>query len=120
MNFICIHRPRISSNSRSILLVATCFALSFFLLSCAKPPTQSKPAPSRPSDVHVEVRDGGPLTITTTTAEFRILPSGFLQATLLKDGKRWTLDEPGEGSAGGSDSIVHEGKELDFVTDCHG
>lgn len=117
MNFIGIHRRRISSHSRCILLVATCFALSFFLLSCAKPPAQSKAALSRPSDVHVEVRDGGPLTVTSTTAEFQILPSGFLQATLLKDGKRWTLDEPSVGSAGGSDSIVHEGKELDFVLD---
>ena len=55
--------------------------------------------------------------LTTSTAEFQILPSGFLQATLLKDGKRLTLDEPEVGSTGGSDSIVHEGKELDFVPD---
>ena len=45
-------------------------------------------------------------------------PSLWLSAgTLLKDGKRLTLDEPGVGSSGGSDSIVHEGKELDFVPD---
>ena len=55
--------------------------------------------------------------MTTSTAEFQILPSGFLQATLLKDGKRLTLDEPGVGSAGGSDSIVHAGEELDFIPD---
>ncbi|HUA16576.1 MAG TPA: alpha-galactosidase [Verrucomicrobiae bacterium] len=55
--------------------------------------------------------------ITTAAAEFQVLPSGFLQASLLKDGKRLTLDEPEVGSAGGSDSIVHEGKELDFVPD---
>ena len=55
--------------------------------------------------------------MTTSAAEFQILPSGFLQATLLKDGKRLTLDEPEVGSSGGSDSIVHEGKELDFVPD---
>jgi alpha-galactosidase len=87
------------------------------LVSCAKPPVQPKAPPSRPSDIKVEVRDGGPVVLTTSTAEFQILPSGFLQATLLKDGKRLTLDEPGVGSAGGSDSIVHEGKELDFVPD---
>src|SRR5260370_21871513 len=86
-------------------------------LSCSKPPVQPKPAPSRPSDIKVEVRDGGPVVLTTSLAEFQLLPSGFLQATLLKDGKRLTLDEPGVGSAGGSDSIVHEGKELDFVPD---
>ena len=96
--------------------LAVCVALGV-LASCAKPPVQPKAPPSRPSDIKVEVRDGGPVVLTTSTAEFQILPSGFLQATLLKDGKRLTLDEPGVGSAGGSDSIVHEGKELDFVPD---
>ncbi|MGA8342384.1 MAG: alpha-galactosidase [Candidatus Sulfotelmatobacter sp.] len=87
------------------------------MLSCSKPPAQPKPAPSRLSDIKVEVRSGGPVVMTTSTAEFQILPSGFLQATLLKDGKRLTLDEPGVGSAGGSDSIVHAGEELDFIPD---
>ena len=87
------------------------------MLSCSKPPAQPKPAASKPSDIKVVVHDGGPLTFTTSAAEFQILPSGFLQGTLLKDGKRLTLDEPSEGSSGGSDSIVHQGKELDFVPD---
>ena len=98
----------------SFLLI---FAVLLALVSCTKPAVQPKPAPSRPSDIKVEVRDGGPVVLTTSAAEFQILPSGFLQATLLKDGKRLTLDEPGVGSAGGSDSIVHEGKELEFVPD---
>jgi hypothetical protein len=87
------------------------------MLSCTKPAEQPKPAPSRPSDIKVEVRDGGPVVVTTSAAEFQILPSGFLQATLLKDGKRLTLDEPGVGSTGGSDSIIHAGTEFDFVPD---
>jgi len=87
------------------------------LTSCTKPTPQPKPAPSRPSEIKVEVRDGGPIVISTGVAEFQILPSGFLQADLRKDGMRLTLDEPGVGSTGGSDSIVHEGKELDFVPD---
>ena len=85
--------------------------------SCSKPAPQPKPAPSRPSDINVEVRDGGPIVVTTSTAEFQILHNGFLQATLLKDGKRLTLDEPDVGSTGGSDSIVMAGKEFDFVPD---
>jgi hypothetical protein len=80
-------------------------------LSCSKPAVRPKAAASRPSDIQVEVRDGGPVVVTTSAAEFQILPSGFLQATLLKDGKRLTLDEPGVGSAAGSDYIVHEGEE---------
>jgi alpha-galactosidase len=86
-------------------------------LACEKAPVQPKAPPSRPSDIKVEMHDGGPLVVTTKSAEFQILPNGFLQATLLKDGKRLTLDEPEVGSSGGSDSIVHAGKELDFIPD---
>ena len=101
----------------SFVLGITVFGIAGVMLSCSKPAPQPKPAPSQPSDIKVEVRDGGPVVLTTSTAEFQILPSGFLQASLLKDGKRLTLDEPEVGSAGGSDSIVHDGKELDFVPD---
>ena len=101
----------------SIVLAIAFSGLVGSMLSCSKPPAQPKLAPSKPSDIKVVVHDGGPLTFTTSAAEFQILPSGFLQGTLLKDGKRLTLDEPGEGSSGGSDSIVHQGKELDFVPD---
>jgi alpha-galactosidase len=101
----------------SFILSITFAALAGGMLSCAKPAPQPKATPSRPSDIKVEVRDGGPVVVTTSSAEFQILPSGFLQATLLKDGKRLTLDEPEVGSAGGSDSIVHAGKEFDFVPD---
>ncbi len=101
----------------SFVVGITVAGIAGVMLSCSKPAPQPKPAPSRPSDIKVEVRDGGPVVLTTSTAEFQILPSGFLQASLLKDGKRLTLDEPEVGSAGGSDSIVHDGKELDFVPD---
>src|SRR5580700_11616247 len=87
------------------------------MLSCSKPAEQPKVDTARPSDIKVEVRDGGPVVVTTSAAEFQVLPSGFLQATLLKDGKRLTLDEPGVGSAAGSDYIVHDGKDLEFVPD---
>jgi alpha-galactosidase len=92
-------------------------ALLGLTLGCEKAPVQPKAPPSRPSDIKVEMHDGGPLVVTTKSAEFQILPNGFLQATLLKDGKRLTLDEPEVGSSGGSDSIVHAGKELDFIPD---
>jgi alpha-galactosidase len=91
--------------------------VTLLTVSCSRPAQPSKAAPSRPSDIKVEVRDGGPVVVTTSAAEFQMLPSGFLQATLLKDGKRSTLDEPGVGSAAGSDYIVHEGKDLEFVPD---
>jgi alpha-galactosidase len=102
---------------RFLLSIAGVILAALASLGCNKPAQRVKTPPARLSDIKVEVRDGGPILVTTSTAEFQILPSGFLQATLLKDGKRLTLDEPEAGSAGGSDSIVHEGKELDFIPD---
>jgi alpha-galactosidase len=101
----------------SFILGITFAGLAGLTLSCSKPAAQPKAAPSRPSDIKVEVRDGGPVVLTSSAAEFQILPSGFLQATLLKDGKRLTLDEPGVGSAAGSDYVIHEGQDLEFVPD---
>ncbi|HEY3972953.1 MAG TPA: alpha-galactosidase [Candidatus Sulfotelmatobacter sp.] len=103
--------------SYSSILVLMLAGFAGLMLSCTKVSVQPKAPPSRPSYINVEVRDGGPVVITTSAAEFQILPSGFLQASLLKDGKHLTLDEPNVGSTGGSDSIILAGKELDFVPD---
>src|SRR5271165_298625 len=102
--------PQLFSFSLSIIFAG-------LMLGCSKPAAHPKAAVSRPSDITVEVRGGGPIVVTTSAAEFQILASGFLQATLLKDGKRLTLDEPGVGSAAGSDYIVHDGEDLEFVPD---
>ena len=104
-----------SASPISIFFLVLAVGFAGSLASCWKPAQQAKPAPSHPSEINVEVRDGGPIVVTTKTAEFQILPSGFLQATLLKDGKHLTLDEPPVGSTGGSDSILIAGKEYDFI-----
>jgi len=114
-------RTGASGNTRdqflfSILLILT-IAFPMLMLSCQKPATQTKAAPSEPSHIKVEVRDGGPVIVGTSAAQFQVLPSGYVVASLSKDGKWLSLDEPEPGSAGGSDSIVHEGTELDFVPD---
>jgi alpha-galactosidase len=108
---------RVGWNASPVSIFFLVLAIGFAgsLASCSKPAQQAKPAPSHPSEINVEVRDGGPIVVTTKTAEFQILPSGFLQATLLKDGKHLTLDEPPVGSTGGSDSILIAGKEYDFI-----
>ena len=104
-----------SASPISIFFLVLAIGFAGSLASCSKPAQPAKPAASHPSEINVEVRDGGPIVVTTKTAEFQILPSGFLQATLLKDGKHLTLDEPPVGSTGGSDSILIAGKEYDFI-----
>src|SRR5919108_3621734 len=74
-----------------------------------------KPAPqAEPSNIHVAVNNAGPLILTTNAAEFRILESGSVQAFLLKDGSKLTLDEPGSFAG---DHVVHDGKEIHFKLD---
>jgi alpha-galactosidase len=71
-----------------------------------------------PSAVAVTVNPGGPVVFKTPTAEFEILPSGYLQAYLVKDGKRLTLDEPESGGAPAGGYLVTSGKEVhDFALD---
>src|SRR5215475_2969493 len=102
------------SSSIFLLLVT---GLTGPLLSCRRPQEQSKPAPSRPSDIKVQVQNGGSIVLTTSAAEFQILPSGFVEAKLLKDGRRLTLDEPGVGTSAVNGYLVQGGKDLLFTPD---
>ena len=74
--------------------------------------------PEQPSAVKVTVNPSGPIVLATAQAEFDVLPSGYLKAFLLKDGKRLTLDDPGSGPAAAGDCLVSGGKEsCDFSFD---
>jgi len=84
---------------------------------CARTAKTPAEAPSEPSKITVVVNAGGPIVLTTSTAEFQILPSGYVQASLLKAGQKLSLDEPRQGSLGGSDYVVQAGKELHFTSD---
>ncbi len=67
------------------------------------------------SGIFVATDSGLPILVRTTAAEFRLLPSGYLQATLLRDGQSLTLDDPGMASG---DSVLTAGREIrDFVLD---
>ncbi len=55
-----------------------------------------------PSSIHVEVKTGGPLVITTGSAEFEVLSNGYVQASLLENGDKLSLDEPSAGAAADS------------------
>jgi alpha-galactosidase len=97
-----------------------CSVLMPILLStvaCSSHETRSTSTPSRPSEIKVTVSDGGPLVLQTPTAEFHVLPSGYVQGFLLKDGKKLTLDEPSSDARGGSDYLVAAGKDIQFKLD---
>jgi alpha-galactosidase len=69
------------------------------------------------SAIEVETSPEGPVVLTTRAAEFRLLPSGYVQAFLLKDGHKLTLDDPSAGESAAGDFLVHEGKPVYFSLD---
>ena len=92
--------------------------LAVLTIACSHQTSSApKATPSRPSDIKVNVSDGGPVTLQTRTAEFQLLPSGYLQGALLKDGKKISLDQPRVGVPDGSDYAVSDGKAVDFTLD---
>jgi alpha-galactosidase len=100
-----------ASTSGMLLGVAVLFLLN---VNCSRPhPKAETPAPE-PSQIKVEVKPGGPIVMTTSSAEFQILPSGYIQAALLKGDQRLTLDQPG---SNGSDLLLQNGKPLQFTLD---
>ncbi len=102
--------------ARALLMLALAFC---FGVSCTTPPvkTESAPQPApvpQRSNIKVDVRLGGPIVVTTSAAEFQILPSGYVQASLLKGDQKLTLDQP---AASGSDFLVHDGRETQYALD---
>jgi alpha-galactosidase len=98
-------------------LVALILSLLAFL-GCAKqtaPPGEVAPPPSA---VSVTVNPGGPVALKTVRAEFEVLPSGYVQGSLIKEGKPLTLDDPESGPSASSDYLVVGSKEIrDFTLD---
>ena len=88
------------------------------LLGCEQGAAPGREAEPTPSAVSVTVNPGGPVVVRTETAEFDVLPSGYVQAFLVKDGKRLTLDEPPAEPEAASDYLLSGGKEVrDFKFD---
>ena len=84
-------------------------------IGCNRAAKQSAEPPSQPSTVKVTVNDGGPVVITSSTAEFQVLPSGYIQASLIKDGQKLTLDEAQQGQPADSNFVITDGKPIPFV-----
>ncbi len=99
-----------------MFVVLSCLAVGY--MSCsqtAPPPTGIK---TSPSSIEVTVKPGGPVVLQSTTAEFDILPTGYVQAFLLREGKRLSLDDPEPVSSAPLDVLLTSGREIrDFVLD---
>ena len=77
------------------------------------------PSPANPehSDIQVNVNPSGQLIVTTSAAEFHVLPSGYIQAFLLKDGAKLTLDDQRASTTHEADHLVTNGKPIGFTPD---
>jgi alpha-galactosidase len=84
---------------------------------CNRPVPKAAEPHSEPSKIQATVQDGGPAVLTTSTAEFQVLPSGYIKGALLMDGNQLSLDEPETGSPTSSDYVEIGGKRVDFVLD---
>ncbi len=93
------------------------FVLTFTLLLSVQGCSHSKTTDSPIQESAIAVRTSpAALLVETSTARFRLLPSGYLQASLVRGGQELTLDDPRATTA--ADHAVIAGQEIgDFVLD---
>lgn len=91
--------------------------IAAFSTSCDREATKPA-APQVPSSaIKAAVTAGGPVVLSSSTAEFQVLPSGYIQAFLVKDGMKLTLDDLGQGEPVPGNSVVTEGTATAFELD---
>jgi len=113
--------PRRITCSPSVSSVRAAFRfvlfITLFFVGCSREKPQPAPA-QRSSTISVTTGAGSPVVIRTSSAEFRVLPSGYIQASLSSDGRNLTLDDPMSNANAAADSITSSGREVsDFVLD---
>jgi alpha-galactosidase len=100
---------------RPILLLCA-LALTIPVISCSS--NQSKNQAQVESKINVAVNPGGPLVITTPSAEFQISGTGYIRAALLRNGQKLTLDDEQASSQASADEVMSGGKAVsDFALD---
>ncbi len=99
----------------TVTAVGSVLTLLLLSASCNKtrlPPTDPQ------SSILVIQAPGSPIAVRSSTAEFRLYPSGYVQAGLRRDGQNVTLDDPSADSGAAADSVVSGGREIgDFALD---
>lgn len=94
---------------------AICCVVSVALIGagCNKSTSPASPKTPQVSTIKVEIKSGGPIVLTTSAAEFQVLPSGAVQAFLLKNGAKLTLDAP----SSDANYLSRDGKNIRFAFD---
>jgi alpha-galactosidase len=105
---MCGGRWRLVDVVGILLLLAPCLGQK---LAEGTPPVAAH------SSIVVDVGPHGPVVLTTPKAEFQVLPSGYIQAFLIKDGKRLTLDDPRPGTLADANYLVQGGKHVRCAPD---
>src|SRR5579862_1599606 len=103
-------------------LFAVILGLTVLLTDCSKAPDSQSKAPTasglfQPSAIKVDIRQTGPVVLTTTTAEFQVTPDGYIQASLLRSGKMLSLDESNGGVGADSDYVRVGSKDVHLKLD---
>ena len=73
--------------ARSRKLIVVAIGTMLLLAGCTRTANKQAEPHSEPSKISVVVTPGGPVVLTTGTAEFQILPSGYVQGPC---SERWT------------------------------
>ncbi len=103
-----ISHMRMLIRAAAILLIA--------LLSGCEKTAQLRDRNGPASSVDVAKVDDGSVTIKTSAAEFRLSPHTYLQASLIANGAKQTLDDPSSNQSGSAVSV--DGKLVnDFIID---
>jgi alpha-galactosidase len=98
-------------------------AATLLLTACSKTPStqvqtsQPTAEATKPSTVKVEINPGGPIVLTSSAAEFRLRPDGYLQASLITNGQKRSLDDPRQGGTSDGNVVRVGGKEHALVLD---
>jgi alpha-galactosidase len=77
----------------------------------------TKSEPAKASTIQVQVQPGAPLVLTTGATEFQIRPDGYIQAFLLKDGNKLSLDDPGAEPLADGDFVRVGDQDIHFALD---
>jgi alpha-galactosidase len=106
--------------------VLTCLKFLFLLLcclaiaatnGCSRQRSASNEAAGG-TEITVITQPGTPIVIKSSSAEFRVLPSGYIQPQLLDNGTPVRLDDPHNANSAAGDTLISAGKEIrDFKMD---